>query len=75
MQIAVISAGATKQQLTGPVNMVVQKSGYLYLYVSNESSMNVYFDDLVVKHQSGPMLEINNYRAFGTEIAILSARA
>ena len=64
-----------KQLVPGPVNMVVQKSGYLYLYVSNESNMNVYFDDIVVHHKSGPVLEINNYRAFGTEIATLSAKA
>ena len=64
-----------KQLVPGPVNMVVQKSGNLYVYVSNESNMNVYFDDIVVNHKSGPVLEINNYRAFGTEIATLSAKA
>jgi RHS repeat-associated protein len=37
--------------------------------------MNVYFDDVVVNHKSGPVLEINNYRAFGTEIATLSAKS
>ena len=55
--------------------MVVQKSGYLYVYVSNESNMNVYFDDVVVNHKSGPVLEVTNYRAFGTEIATLGAKA
>lgn len=55
--------------------MVVQKSGYLYVYVSNESNMNVYFDDVVVNHKSGPVLEVTNYRAFGTEITTLSAKA
>jgi RHS repeat-associated protein len=55
--------------------MVVQKSGYLYVYVSNESNMNVYFDDVVVNHKSGPVLEITNYRAFGSEITTLSAKA
>ena len=63
------------QLVPGPVNMVVQKSGYLYVYVSNESNMNVYFDDVVVNHKSGPVLEVTNYRAFGTEIATLSAKA
>jgi RHS repeat-associated protein len=37
--------------------------------------MNVYFDDVVVNHKSGPVLEVTNYRAFGTEIATLSAKA
>jgi RHS repeat-associated protein len=75
VQVPVITAGATKAALPGPVNMVVQKSGYLYVYVSNESNMNVYFDDVVVNHKSGPVLEINNYRAFGTEIGTLSGKS
>ncbi|WP_394772454.1 RHS repeat domain-containing protein, partial [Mucilaginibacter sp.] len=75
VQVPAILGGGTKQQLVGPVNMVVQKSGYLYVYVSNESNMNVYFDDVVVNHKSGPVLEITNYRAFGSEIATLSAKA
>ena len=75
VQVPIINAGGIKQQLTGPVNMVVQKSGYLYVYVSNESNMNVYFDDVVVNHKSGPVLEITNYRSFGSEIATLGAKA
>jgi RHS repeat-associated protein len=75
VQVPVINAGVTKQPLTGPVNMVVQKSGYLYVYVSNESNMNVYFDDVVVNHKSGPVLEVTNFRAFGTEIATLGEKA
>ena len=43
--------------------------------ISKESNMNVYFDDVVVNHKSGPVLEVTNYRAFGTEIATLSAKA
>ncbi len=33
--------------------MNVQKNGYLYVYISNESPTDVYFDDLVVKHITG----------------------
>ena len=75
VQVPLISAGTQKQLLPGPVNMVVQKSGYLYVYVSNESNMNVYFDDVVVNHKSGPVLEVTNFRAFGSEIATLGERA
>ena len=74
-QVPVINAGTEKQQLVGPVNMVVQKSGYLYVYVSNESNMNVFFDDMVVNHKTGPVLEVSNHRAFGTEIVTLSAKS
>jgi RHS repeat-associated protein len=37
--------------------------------------MNVYFDDVVVNHKSGPVLEVTNFRALGTEIATLSAKS
>ncbi len=75
VQVRVINAGAAKVQLVGAYNVVVQKSGYLYAYVSNESNMDVYFDDIVVNHKSGPVLEVTSYRAFGTEIASLKEKA
>ncbi|MEO5890619.1 MAG: DUF6443 domain-containing protein [Ferruginibacter sp.] len=75
VQVPLIGVGTQKQQLVGPVNMVAQKSGYLYVYVSNESNMDVFFDDVVVNHKSGPVLEFTNYRPFGNEIATLSARS
>lgn len=75
IQVPVISGGSEKQQLVGPTNMVVQKSGYLYVYVSNESNMNVFFDDLVINHKSGPVLEVTNYASFGTEIVSLGQKS
>ena len=75
VQVPVINAGDTAKQLVGPINWVVQKSGYLYVYVSNESNMNVYFDDIVVNHKSGPVLEVTNFRAYGSEIATLGEKA
>jgi hypothetical protein len=41
--------------------MTVQKTGYLYVYVSNESNMDVFFDDLVINHKTGALLEVTNY--------------
>jgi hypothetical protein len=73
-QVPLITSGG-KVQIVGPVNMTVQKTGYLYVYVSNETNMDVYFDDLVINHKTGPLLEINNYRAFGSDIASQNARA
>ncbi|MFT3682279.1 MAG: DUF6443 domain-containing protein [Ferruginibacter sp.] len=75
VQVPTITAGGMKQQLVGPVNMVVQKSGYLYVYVSNESNMNVYFDDIVVNHKTGPVLEVTNYRALGTRAESICSKA
>lgn len=37
--------------VTSPV--VAGKCSYLYIYVSNETDMNVYFDNLVVTHTPG----------------------
>ena len=75
VQVPLISGTMQKQLVPGPVNMVVQKSGYLYVYVSNESNMNVYFDDVVVNHKSGPVLEVTNYRAFGLTMSGISSKA
>jgi RHS repeat-associated protein len=73
-QVPLITSGG-KVQIVGPVNMTVQKTGYLYVYVSNESNMDVFFDDLVINHKTGPLLELNNYRAFGSDIVSQNARA
>jgi hypothetical protein len=54
---------------------MVQKTGYLYVYGSNKSNIDVFFDDLIINHKTGPLLKVNNYRAFGSDIASQNARA
>ncbi len=46
-------------------SQIVHANGYLYVYVSNESPMNVYFDDFKVKHKKGKIIEENHYYPFG----------
>ncbi|WP_126243752.1 DUF6443 domain-containing protein [Chitinophaga rhizosphaerae] len=53
----------------------INKNGYLYVYVSNESPTDVCFDDLVVKHTTGPLLQEDTYYPFGLGIRALSAKA
>jgi len=62
------------QALAGVVN--VNHSGYLYIWVSNETKgWPVYFDNLSVVHRSGPMVEENHYYPFGLGMSGISDKA
>jgi RHS repeat-associated protein len=75
VQVPLISGAMTKQLLVGLNNLTVRRNGWLYVYVSNESNQNVYFDDLIVNHKRGPVVSAQDYYPFGLEIAGLSTKA
>ena len=75
LQIHVCNSGDTLKQMVGSANMVIRRNGWIYIYLSNESAQDVYFDNLVVNLKHGPLLEQKDYYAFGMENPILSTQA
>ncbi|WEK35402.1 MAG: DUF6443 domain-containing protein [Candidatus Pseudobacter hemicellulosilyticus] len=70
------TGGGYKQHfkfINTPVN--VARNGYLYIFVSNESNLPVYFDNLQVSHERGSIMETTDYYPFGLAMVGVSAKA
>lgn len=55
--------------------IVVPKTGFAYIYVSNESGQEVDFNNLTVVHKTGPLLQEEHYYPFGLTMAGISSSA
>jgi RHS repeat-associated protein len=65
VQIPAMNAGDTLKR----------RNGWVYIYLSNESAQDVYFDNLVINHKHGPLLEQKDYYPFGMDNPALSTKA
>ncbi|HEY4935434.1 MAG TPA: RHS repeat-associated core domain-containing protein [Puia sp.] len=74
IQIPVCNAGDSLKQIVGPTNMVVRRNGWIYVYLSNQSNQDVFFDNLVVNLKHGPLVEQKDYYPFGMENPALSTK-
>lgn len=62
-------------QILSQDKMVAKKSGFLYVYTSNESPQDVFFDDVTVMDAPGPILEETHYYPLGLTMEGISYNA
>jgi RHS repeat-associated protein len=76
INIDALEDGTDKTHDVLSLEAAVTRPGYIYIYLSNENSkqIEVYFDDLTIKHKHTAVIQTDDYYPFGLAIAGLSGR-
>ena len=70
----VASSWSTSTPALALSNVKAPKNGYAFIYVSNRSDQDVYFDNLIINLSAGNIIEENHYYAFGLKMAAISSK-
>ncbi len=70
-----VAATPDELQTLAQDNVIMEKSGFLYVYTSNETQQDVFFDNVTVALAGTPVLEETHYYPFGLTISGLSEKA
>jgi RHS repeat-associated protein len=74
-EVKQVKAEPDQLQTLAQDKMVVKESGFLYIYTSNESPQDVFFDNVILDHITGPVLEETHYYPFGLTMSGISSKA